>query len=618
MKEHKKQSAPESRTIRSKPSVNGESPTTQFMMEYTSTLTNPISSSKMMTRSQAKQTGPQNKYLATYGLTDNRLKTIDSICDSNLKRRILYGDFKPGVRVKIYNDADKGTCKACHKQTSFSKGDVDHIIPVVKHFNDGGYLLSKAERVDWYNDESNLQWLCETCNRSKGGGNEAGYDLEYVFYALAIDGGATVTEDNLSDGTIQMKTKESKSQPASRTIQSKPNRTGIPDNVKAGFESYSGHSFDDVRVHYNSDVPAQFQAHALTIGNEVHIARGQEKHRDHELGHVVQQKNGEVRPDSKVNGMNANVNENMEKAADTIAAGATVQRKAWVISRELNLGMSSSSDSDSSSSRSQHIGRDAGSSHGSSDSSHGASISVGALSSSAGPIISSNESSRSEGSSQEGRSSGSSGSSSPGGSKGSTSRGNLPYKGVTAPADASHLIDIEGNGRPDAPVLDLSQTTDTSGQDTSYAHRLANLKFHHRHILFSEAHKLPTGNSNNIGWGGEEYSESSLSGYQLNQQISNDKDTDERLIDTVYMDKYRKYGRYNIFVRNCQHWVNDVVRSLGNGEAPPREEQGQSDAQEGGQPNAQEDEQLVMPMPQLPQEDGQPIPQPAEEVQEVQ
>lgn len=381
--------------------------------------------------------------------------------------------------------------------------------------------------------------------------------------------------------------KERKKQPAavSRTIESKPNRTGIPDNVKAGFENYSGKSFDDVRVHYNSDVPAQFQAHALTIGNQVHIAPGQERHRDHELGHVVQQKRGEVRPDSKVNGMNANTNESMEKGADNIAAGVTVQRKAWIISRELHLGASGSSDSDSSSSRAQHVGRRRGSSHGSSDSSHGASISAGALASSAGPAISSNESSRSEGSSQEGRGSGSSASSSPGGSKGSTSRGNLPHTGVTDPADASELI-TDGDGAP-AELLDISQTTETSGDRTSYSYRMANLKYHHRHILFSGTHQLPTGTSNNIGWGGTEYSESALHGYQLNQEISGTDEQDERLVDTVHMDKYQNYGKYNIFVRNCQHWVNDVVRSFRNDEAPHREQQGPPDAQ---QPAPQEEE----------------------------
>jgi hypothetical protein len=61
-----------------------------------------------------------------------------------------------------------------------------------------------------------------------------------------------------------------------------PNMTGVPDDVKEGFESQSGFSFDDVRVHYNSDKPANLQALAYTQGNQVHIAPGQEQHLEHE------------------------------------------------------------------------------------------------------------------------------------------------------------------------------------------------------------------------------------------------------------------------------------------------------------------------------------------------
>ena len=38
-----------------------------------------------------------------------------------------------------------------------------------------------------------------------------------------------------------------------------PNRTGLPDNLKAGVEALSGLSMDDVRVHRNSSQPAQLR-----------------------------------------------------------------------------------------------------------------------------------------------------------------------------------------------------------------------------------------------------------------------------------------------------------------------------------------------------------------------
>ena len=40
----------------------------------------------------------------------------------------------------------------------------------------------------------------------------------------------------------------------------KKNKTGLPDRLKAGVETLSGLSMDDVSVHYNSAKPAQLQA----------------------------------------------------------------------------------------------------------------------------------------------------------------------------------------------------------------------------------------------------------------------------------------------------------------------------------------------------------------------
>lgn len=76
----------------------------------------------------------------------------------------------------------------------------------------------------------------------------------------------------------------------------KPNLTGIPTQMKLDFERQSGLSFDDVRVHYNSDKPAQLKALAYTQGTQVYVGPGQERHLPHELGHVIQQKRGLVQP----------------------------------------------------------------------------------------------------------------------------------------------------------------------------------------------------------------------------------------------------------------------------------------------------------------------------------
>lgn len=103
---------------------------------------------------------------------------------------------------------------------------------------------------------------------------------------------------------------------------SEKDKTGIPRRMKKGFEHSSGFSFDDVRVHYNSEKPAQLHAHAYTQGNEVYVAPGQEKHLPHELGHVVQQKSDMVKPTGEIGGLPLNDDEAMENSADMIAENA--------------------------------------------------------------------------------------------------------------------------------------------------------------------------------------------------------------------------------------------------------------------------------------------------------
>ncbi len=100
-------------------------------------------------------------------------------------------------------------------------------------------------------------------------------------------------------------------------IQKKENNTGLPDNLKAGIENFSGYSADDVKVHYNSDKPAQLNAHAYAQGTDIHIASGQEKHLPHEAWHVVQQKQGRVEPTIQIkDGVSVNNDLNLEKEAD--------------------------------------------------------------------------------------------------------------------------------------------------------------------------------------------------------------------------------------------------------------------------------------------------------------
>lgn len=105
----------------------------------------------------------------------------------------------------------------------------------------------------------------------------------------------------------------------------KENRTGIPTQLKERMEQRTGLSFDDVRVRYNSDMPARLGALAYTQGNQVEIGPGQERHLPHELGHVVQQKLGLVRANvTHPSGVAMNTEEGLERQADEIGAGGSI------------------------------------------------------------------------------------------------------------------------------------------------------------------------------------------------------------------------------------------------------------------------------------------------------
>jgi hypothetical protein len=114
---------------------------------------------------------------------------------------------------------------------------------------------------------------------------------------------------------------QGKFEPAQRA--EKTNNTGLPNQLKAGIENLSGMCMDHVRVHYNSDKPAQLQAHAYAQGSEIHVAAGQEQHLPHEAWHVVQQAEGRVKPTiQRKSGELINDNSALEKEADIMGAKA--------------------------------------------------------------------------------------------------------------------------------------------------------------------------------------------------------------------------------------------------------------------------------------------------------
>lgn len=101
----------------------------------------------------------------------------------------------------------------------------------------------------------------------------------------------------------------------------KPASGGKPlaDAMQAKFERQFGVPMDDVQVYRNSPEPAKLGALAYTKGTDVFLAPGQEQHLEHELGHVVQQKFGLVKPTAMIAGLPVNLDLGLEQRADMLS-----------------------------------------------------------------------------------------------------------------------------------------------------------------------------------------------------------------------------------------------------------------------------------------------------------
>ncbi|MEQ3450662.1 DUF4157 domain-containing protein [Pseudoalteromonas sp. XMcav2-N-2] len=157
-------------------------------------------------------------------------------------------------------------------------------------------------------------------NKHKAGANSLAQKKSDVKRGFAL-------VDNRAKIAALGPTSQNSGNPPLQQKQVSNNRTGLPDDLKLGIERMSGYSMDDVRVHYNSDKPAQLQAHAYAQGNDIHIASGQHSHLAHEAWHVVQQKQGRVKPTTQLkseqgSGVSINTDSALEAEADVMGAKA--------------------------------------------------------------------------------------------------------------------------------------------------------------------------------------------------------------------------------------------------------------------------------------------------------
>lgn len=113
---------------------------------------------------------------------------------------------------------------------------------------------------------------------------------------------------------------------AVQRTEAQENRTGLPDDLKAGVERLSGMDVSDVRVHKGSSKPAEVNALAYAQGTDIHVAPGQDQHVAHEAWHVVQQMQGRVRPTTEVGGVPVNDDPSLEREADVMGRKALSDR----------------------------------------------------------------------------------------------------------------------------------------------------------------------------------------------------------------------------------------------------------------------------------------------------
>jgi len=125
--------------------------------------------------------------------------------------------------------------------------------------------------------------------------------------------------------------------------------THLPSHVQAKMESSFGTDFSGVNIHTNSGQATNIGALAYTQGNDVHFAPGQfnpgtQKGQEligHELTHVMQQRQGRVKPEKQGKGMNINSNPALENEADVMGAKAARGKNNSILQKSSSYSASS-------------------------------------------------------------------------------------------------------------------------------------------------------------------------------------------------------------------------------------------------------------------------------------
>lgn len=174
------------------------------------------------------------------------------------------------------------------------------------------------------------------------------YQVGYIKEISMAKSKSNKPEKVVQSNATAMQASKGASAPAVGVTQLMESKIGLPRKIKSGVEGLSGMSMDDVKVHRNSSKPAELQAHAYAMGNDIHVAPGQEKHLPHEAWHVVQQKQGRVQANMQLKGgIKVNADQSLEQEADVMGSKAiafantlqpTTQHKSELGVQSIGLG----------------------------------------------------------------------------------------------------------------------------------------------------------------------------------------------------------------------------------------------------------------------------------------
>ena len=78
------------------------------------------------------------------------------------------------LRLQDSTNTNNFICPECKKSKPPTEATIEHIFPVVKHWNMNGYDQMQNARITWYNDTTNHKIMCQSCN-SRLGGKGANY-----------------------------------------------------------------------------------------------------------------------------------------------------------------------------------------------------------------------------------------------------------------------------------------------------------------------------------------------------------------------------------------------------------------------------------------------------------